>query len=157
MDVSNIYVKMCDCPEIQERIKLIQCLDYSFSIWNIATYSKCPKCGWYGYRDGEFCTLCGTGMKLIKEGYLSRHKESSSSIWLPTQDQIQEIMYSLGETLEVGKASVACPDVIVSDLKEFSEHDCEYKLNSMEQLWLAFYMHEYHQLIWDGSKWKKEK
>jgi len=27
---------------------------------------------------------------------------------------------------------------------------------SMEQLWLAFYMHEKHKKIWDGKKWKKK-
>ena len=51
------------------------------------------------------------------------------------------------------KHSVACPDVIVLNLKAFSENDCDYGLETMEQLWLVFVMHEKYNKEWSGEEW----
>lgn len=77
------------------------------------------------------------------------HFYYKGELWLPQQDQIQEMLdYGIG--------------VLVNDFEEF----CVCELNmlatpddfpkSMEQLWLRFYMHEKHQKVWYGEKWVKE-
>ena len=93
------------------------------------------------------------GPKEFGHNYYDRNGD----IWLPRQDQIQEMMYTLacqGEDSVAGKTSVGCPDCIVEDLHEFSKDDCKHDLNSMEQLWLAFYMEEKHSKTWNGKEWK---
>ena len=69
--------------------------------------------------------------------------------WLPRQDQIQEMMdYGLGAF--VNDFHEFCED----DLGMYSDSDCKFHdYKSMEQLWLAFYMHEKHKKKWDGEKW----
>ena len=87
---------------------------------------------------------------------MHQHDYLIDCLWLPRQDQIQEMMYELPpfkEKWTIGVARVACPNCITLDLKDFSEDDCKMLLESMEQLWLAFYMHEKHQKTWDKEKW----
>jgi len=63
--------------------------------------------------------------------------------WLPRQDEIQEMIGLEYTTPDAGS---------LQELTDFAL-DYNYNLDSMEQLWLAFYMHEKHELIWDGAKW----
>ena len=76
-----------------------------------------------------------------------------SSIWLPRQDQIQEMF----------KGHVKPQYLTITLLTFMQEQQKFYKggrvkklypVDSMEQIWLAFYMYEKHQKIWDGKKWK---
>ena len=59
-------------------------------------------------------------------------------IWLPRQDQLQEM---------VNRPSLSW---MLRDASNF-EHDVEF--DSMEQLWLAFVMKEKYNKIWNGSEW----
>ena len=74
-------------------------------------------------------------------------------IWLPMQAQLQE-MVTPGQNLEafhVGRANQ-----IVSGLQDFRRMiGLEYtnQFDSMEQLWMAFVMHELHGKIWAGEAW----
>ena len=70
-------------------------------------------------------------------------------VWLPRQDQIQETMPGLDAFQKIYK------------LAEYIErNDAKYLMGeenrSIEQLWLAFYMHEKHGKAWDGEKWGKK-
>ena len=68
--------------------------------------------------------------------------------WLPRQDQIQEMMGKDHETtldLLVHFYGFVTVDNPMGIKKIFDV--------SMEQLWLAFYMHERHKKKWDGKEW----
>ena len=85
-------------------------------------------------------------------------KETLRLLWLPRQDQIQEMMDD--------KFTL---DGLLGCFNSFWNPNCElYKpypkipkgygvfhlFKSCEQLWLAFYMHEKHNKVWDGEKWR---
>ena len=78
-------------------------------------------------------------------------EERDEFIWLPRQDQIQEMMNKLPRC--------SCMVCLTIHLNEFLNNHLEglYERNidTMEQLWLAFYMSEKHQKFWDGEKWVK--
>ena len=74
--------------------------------------------------------------------------------WLPRQDQTQEMM------------GLSLHDLLVQFTKFWRSfypnvhgkglRDSHFMLPSTEQLWLAFYMHEKHKLIWSKDKWTKK-
>ena len=123
MDVSDIYVKMCDCPEIQEEWGKIRkrdnwdCSDFVFDKSGIR-YSQ------------TFCLGGESGFEEFLKDF----------IWLPRQDQIQEM--------------VGCkPGNHVSLMNKFMEF--EY-YHSLEQKWLAFYMLKKHSKFWGKDGWVNE-
>ena len=139
MDKTELYIKMCDCPEIQEQCVLRPVL---------------PK---------EGIILDGNYVWVIVKKDIGKKKSIDSrldnkSIWLPRQDQIQEMM--------------KFDDIshLVFDLKEFSRtfyksekrgkdtiyHRASEMFDSMEQLWLAFYMYKKHEKLWNGKEWEKK-
>ncbi len=72
-------------------------------------------------------------------------KEGAYLVWLPRQDQIQEML----------KAHYQKHLKILYDFSLTVSWD----INSPEQLWLAFYMHEKHGKMWWGKNvktWVKE-
>ena len=117
MDTSEEYIKMCDCPEIQlGEIFMVQ-----------------------PYRDGNFCW--DKVNKKIRVD--SCPGGENTSVWLPRQDQIQEMM----------GFKYAGPGYI-RKLWDFTLDESEKRAyNSLEQLWLAFYMFEKHKKTWGGEKW----
>lgn len=78
-------------------------------------------------------------------GYITTDK-ISRKIWLPYQDQIQEMFF--GKKINLRHSD------IVDGFYKFYRTAYATEFNSMEQLWLAFYMYEKHQKVWDGGKWK---
>ncbi len=125
-DRSKEYIKMCDCPEIQEQ-----------------------------ERDGHNSYfVCGEHhLDMTKDAdeyfhHLIKCKEKL--IWLPRQDQLQEMVW--------GKLGDYCTNKISSlawGVWDFYlRADDNYYPDSMEQLWLAFVMKELYSKIWDGEKWK---
>ena len=69
-------------------------------------------------------------------------KQQSRYIWLPTQDQLQGM---LEPTFKCSKG----------DIQRFSRYYIEQSpiVLSMEQLWLAFYMHTQYQKKWSEEEW----
>jgi len=69
-------------------------------------------------------------------------------VWLPRQDQIQEMMLGIGSIHQFF-------------VKFFYWYSSETRMMShlitAEQLWLAFYMLDKHGKIWDGEKWLKSE
>ena len=150
MDTSETYIKMCDTLEIQNKVKEIEYPNNQFLVWwNKGIYIKCPKCNWYGYEDSEYCTVCGTKMKHIEEPYPSHHKELQNAIWLPRQDQIQEMID------DSWVITFECFDTWYFNTSYPGERYPNDVFKSMEQMWLAFYMWEKHRKVWDGDKWAK--
>ena len=88
-------------------------------------------------------------------------------IWLPTQDQIQGMMgiRPSGNTwiwLEEfgGGFHEFYSQFTECEGRDIERDTTEYarQFDSMEQLWLAYYMHHGKaQKIWDGEKWVKNK
>ena len=130
MDTSETYMKMCDCPEIQT---------------NKPNY------------DG----LERNALDTFSYLYMGEHghwwwSTLDKNIWLPRQDQLQEILPEF-----IAKAGFVAP--VASHFADFAvacANDPRYwNLDTFEQLWLAFVMHEMHEKyrkVWDGEKWIKE-
>ena len=127
--MDKTFIKMCDCEEIQTEHEYVDGDLYS---------EKCH------YRDGMtaifnefYCSECDRELKLDRAKW----------IWLPRQDQLQEMILS-DEVL---------PELIVQDkLAHFAmwvRYQCHYPFTSMEQLWLAFVQKALHNKTWDGEKW----
>ena len=150
MDTSETYIKMCDCPEIQDKFKAFDCSDlpvfaYDTRIgcagilfWTPATLTK--KLGQLGN------TLWVSVESHNDRGiYLSESegKFSDEKIWLPRQDQLQEMIVAI-DTI---------PRKLVKALWDWIAQTAPPSNYSMEQLWLAFVMKENHNKTWDGEKW----
>ena len=131
MDTSEQYIKMCDCPEIQN--------GYLYDNGDFFFDTKKKDVGVF---HGKLVWLANLDMK-------------ENKIWLPRQDQIQKMMkyLSLWE-LMYGFWKY------IQDLNYLGTKPDEYLIknfNSMEQLWLAFYMKEKHNKVWDEDRWVKLK
>lgn len=131
MDISEAYIKMCDCPEIQGQWKPEE------GDWNTSgSYLGCV---------GD--TVCETEGFDSYEDAIKEMKNNYT--WLPRQDQIQEMM---GEDFPFIARYFASH---VEDCMEPGQDGSvlETPCESMEQFWLAFYMLEKHRKFWDGEKW----
>ena len=98
-----------------------------------------------GYLDGDFW------YDLQKEIYVGF--PTASATWLPRQDQIQEMVKKDSINIELNRFYVFCLE------KSYIGHNLPIAIfNSFEQLWLAFYMHEKHGLLWSAKeeKWIKK-
>ena len=119
MDTSEIYIKMCDCSEIQGEGVLPS---RKYVNW---------------FHD-----------KKRKHNYESYGRADDDSLWLPRQDQIQEMMWS-----KYCFSFISELDFIIQKIKKDKVKARYYweRFLSWEQLWLAFYMQEKHQKTWDGE------
>lgn len=121
MDISKEYIKMCDYENIQVKRKE--------GLWEEGDFYVAYK------RDRVFCW----GGEGEDEPY-----DNSNPVWLPRQDQLQEMW-------EYSHSSYSKIQKFTAEL----DNDFDYFVNfdSMEQLWFAFVMHELYQKKWDGDKW----
>jgi len=85
----------------------------------------------------------------VEHDYLGGQK---LPVLLPMQDQIQEMM---------GKTDLAfclyqeeLGNKWGGELYRDRDQIFAIEADSPEQIWLAFYMHEKHGLIWNGDKWQ---
>jgi len=140
MDTSKENIKMCDCPEIQDR--------WEPKIGDVTNYGIITKID-PAFHCEPFIWVTGQNSWCRKE----------QLIWLPTQSQLQDMYCSVmvdGKHIKEALAYLACFNVLCEEIYEFSKKDCELGIKSMEQLWLAFVMWELHQKKWDGEKWVSE-
>ena len=129
MDTSETYIKMCDCGEIQGQ-------------WE-------NEFGDYIIFREHFQRYGDEDVERVDE-YLPP-KIQKNYIWLPCQDQIQEMMGDMkGINILVNQFYIFC---LQGEYKAY--HLAAACFDSMEQLWLAFYMAEKHSRVWDGKKWIK--
>jgi len=120
MDETELYIKMCEkATEIQKQATL------DSYYWD----------------------------KFIEERFYVRYSaisfilppENERSVWLPRQDQLQEMLkYPLEPTMEMN---------IIS--KYFRNQGIAYygQFNTYEQLWLAYIMVSVHNKVWNGEDW----
>ena len=86
---------------------------------------------------------------------------SDRTVWLPRQDQIQEMMRHW-----MDKGCSSTPSIyLICNLARFcgfEDEEAEGRSNvsirkgSLEQLWLAFYMYEVHNKTWEGEGWYRK-
>lgn len=134
MDVGSEYVKMCEkAEEIQK------------------PYYECLPGDWYyiwGYSNG---IKIANGA--IQPLGVTDKEIPSDSVWLPRQDQLQELVPEFIE-----KAGFVAP--IASHFADFAvacaNNPLYWSLETFEQLWLAFVMEEKYQKVWQKKDWIKE-
>ena len=156
MDTSAIYVKMCDCPEIQGHIP--QTFTRAHLRSNIRVGCTREDCH-YLYVMEHYNQL--------PDDVGSPQYSHSDVVWLPRQDQIQEMMrkHYASQTKE-NKGDAWFPEGTVAltyVLKNFCKWVCENRSHgertkSFEELWLGFYMWEKYQYFWShDEKWMKSQ
>jgi len=130
MDTSETYIKMCDkAGEIQAQREAI-----------IGNFYYDPLTG---------VRIVGT---IDSDGVnpftiFNKQLEDSRYIWLPRQDQLQDMV---GESNPLDLVAR-----LASEVSPFGVLDDPYwhPFTSMEQLWLAFLLAEKYGKYWDGSDW----
>ena len=143
MDITETYIKMADCEEIQGLWKP------SEGDWVIERrylgLPAYPSVLLGGLRDGTFIVAVGWE----ENDYL----DEEGAIWLPTQSQLQK-MVSRNEQENGTSLSMRLWEWIMnydgSSPIYTSKH---FELWSMEQLWLAFVMKEKYNKVWNGEEW----
>lgn len=150
-----VYIRMCDCPEIQDIFKgfdLKQFPNYAYDKVtervSIIFWSPNKLKGMVGNKGNVLIVSIESDRE--KNQYVSDTEYDgdfcTSVIWLPTQDKLQEMVKS------------TCPLDLLNrfyrwcDATDIAGYD-----DSMEQLWLAFYMKEKHNKKWDGEKWIQQR
>ena len=139
MDTSKQYIKMCDCEEVQGE-EPGEVGDYAYTGEDARSWGGWKRRYWVVIRtdDGD-AVVCIPDYKDGKE----------RRIFLPRQDQIQE--WFDWRKYDVSVCWCAKPFKL-----EWSDDPMEtFGVNgdSMEQLWLAFYMYEKHGKVWNGEEW----
>jgi len=133
MDTSEQYIKMC------EKAKEIQ---------GIPRHPEKPH---LNYRSSA-CFIHQGGRLWYIRG--REHEDSNDYIWLPTQDQLQEMM---GDFKTCIKLAAGVSLVNQGIIYEVGGYKYCHQFTSMEQLWLAFVMGEKYNKVWDGHNWKEVK
>ena len=135
MDCSSDYIKMCE------------------------TAVEIDHIGWKLDCRGEL--YAGPVSHKIFYGY--KEEIETNYIWLPRQDQLQEMVgieiiskYIKWTTIDTSipfnrhLALMKWFDVLSKARNQYANTIMTF---SGEQLWLAFYMHEKHNKLWDGEQW----
>ena len=83
----------------------------------------------------------------------NRFKFDVVYMWLPRQDQLQELLnYSIAPLGITWKFFWS----VYGDAEDDKNREYWSVFNSMEQLWLAFVMKEKFNKIWTGKEWKEQ-
>lgn len=70
------------------------------------------------------------------------------SVWLPRQDQLQEMIDDIFSNREIVPLTAKLHDVCIHLIQKHN-----FNGRTMEQLWLAFVMHEQYGKTWNGKVW----
>ena len=136
MDKTELYIKMADCPEVQKYRKGQK----DFQIGDLIA----------NYLLGKYSKANFQGIVIFEQHDEIRDRQLA--VWLPRQDDIQEMM---------PKNKCKCPCCLTIHLYKFLEKNIEGlfdgNVDSMEQLWLAFYFHEKHSKMWSSKEEKWEE
>ena len=168
MDTSETYIKMCDCEEI-EGLWNPKDGDYFAIAKDLETgalevyarkgevYHASKVLHDYPFGNIYFAKRWnedrGTDETRIAGLYYLHKFKYRELIWLPRQDQLQEMVGGF----EAG--FVLWRDWLknIYGRGYFDPVNRTRKFASMEQLWLSYVMSECYQKIWDGKEWSSEK
>ena len=84
------------------------------------------------------------------DGYDKDKELIEKSVWLPTQEQLQEI-------ISCNWHDVFCKFLWWHSDNDKSSEEFESMFTSMNEVWLAFVMKEKYQKTWTGKKWEVTK
>ena len=143
MDISEQYIKMCQqAEEIQQAwVKTIG--DYFYN----PPY----------YANNKVSIIFDAFIRNKEEGreyfggtYSMNERVLDGAVWLPHQDQIQDMINKKWTSVD-----------LAWHFSEWATNATNVwgnttPFNSMEQLWLAFVMHEKYSKCWDGIGWMEE-
>lgn len=130
MDTTSTYTKMCEkAEEIQESRKLDD------REWGAGDWGCWPDNG---------------DINVMYMGEYEPGELGKGHIWLPRQDQLQEMVFTRGEDLTNQAIKIA-------EYREIDTDDGLVLFSSWEQWWLAFVMKEKYNKIWDGEEWHSEQ
>ena len=121
MDTSKTYIKMCERAEEIQSIRTSQ----------------------NTYKAGFGCGDIKSNIWFDSEGDFLYMVDEEKSIWLPRQDQLQEML--LAERYEEKYDLCSIFAAYLLDKPD---------IMSMEQLWLAFVMKEKYNKSWNGTDWE---
>ena len=139
MDTTPEYIKMCEkAEEIQ---KTWNPLDGDLHILVDDSYKS-------GYSDIRLTYGITSLREERKVAWLTRSSSTLGVIWLPRQDQLQEMMKDGLSTGIFGHTSR-----MVCYFEEHYKYRNSLGIDNMEQLWLAFVMKELYSKQWNGSEW----
>ncbi len=153
--MDKTYIKMSDCPEIQElRSKgKWKAWDYIYAAGYNPDHPKRKEVlvvSGYETDSGFYGPMAGNNM------YPDDERVPSDAIWLPHQDQLQKMLgYPLWR-LNWDFASWLF-DTDNEGQCDFHVRHEHLEFISMEQLWLAFYMDQKHNKVWSEDKWTKKE
>ena len=144
-----VYIKQCEkATEIQKQK------------WYLSRGKRVP------WEDGDMISLYGEVFMYDgcshSEGFIEPDIYNKDCVWLPRQDQLQEIYYDFTK-LKVLYAGRVFYNWFENQIDENEYNDevsyPKFRTNftSMEQLWLAFCMHELYSKKWNGEDWVKEE
>ena len=137
MDSSKEYIEMCrKAVEIQGLFKANTGDFYYCFCTDIEPTDMFPK---------------GFGLSIITEWDADLNSEliirSETDIWLPRQDQLQEMVYN-EDRPRAWDLFCDFDEFIITHSREIGDYTL-----SAEQLWLAFVMYEKFNKKWDGNDW----
>lgn len=137
MDISSEYIKMCENAEEIQEICLKENLFADSVVYVVPLELTLKTVVWWGTQVGTFFYFDQS----------LRNFRSTEIVWLPRQEQIQEIM-------EYGFGSLIAGETLL--LLEFVRSLADkFQFTSWEQLWLAFAMKEKFNKEWNGFEWIK--
>jgi hypothetical protein len=135
MDTTSKYIQMCEKAEEIQNEKQSERVSGDF------------------FYDKGIEKICIYGCSWIRNHDDSIHPEV---IWLPGQDQLQEIIDNKSEPVNI--AHELCEWIYKPFLSSKPAPDNWFNyvtsFNSLEQLWLAFVMYEKYDKVWSDKKEK---
>lgn len=141
MDTTDIYIRMCEqATDLQELRK------EEVSHQSGANHGK-GEYTWFSHDAGVHSIR-------IYIFYGTANWETDSGVWLPRQDQIQDLL--LEEYLSVFDLLWEFHEFCDTTGKKYpASNPHTWFFNSIEQLWLGFYMKAIYNKIWEGKTWTK--
>jgi len=150
MDKTEQYIKMCEKAEEIQDCSWGNEGDYFYKRDGIG-YGLWLVC------KVEYGSLWCSGQRMNEapfNGKLVQFMAPGNYIWLPRQDQLQEMVGDAPYS-NIKNAMWS----ILDDLHKYAFTPNifnEFIPTTMEQLWLAFVMKEKYNQIWNGEKWLKQ-
>ena len=146
--ITKNYIKMC------ERAKEIQC-DRILGRYDFGDIYYLKS----GHKHGGKFRFIGS-----YDGYDCDKELIEKSIWLPTQEQLQEMLTmdtEYAKEYNKKEGAIFCGFYIFLDMMDWVRN-CLKKpttinCNSMNEMWLIFVMSEKYSKIWTGEKWVKAR
>ena len=147
--ITDNYIKMCEASEEIQKLR-----EYKMGDWFYTTIYRRDKHKGFYVIDVDYGDNYPNGLlpdKHKKDNFVTK----GGGIWLPTQEQLQEMMPKSDVTFLVEYIK----NVELRYHDRFNEDAVGYftgTFTSFNELWLAFVMEEKYNKVWTGEEWKKE-